>query len=769
MIAVDRKSRLPSLNLTLTIFTFIVVSLLSILLLDPINGAMPGIALDLSWPYTLADATARQIPFGRDMVFTFGPLSSIYSHAYLPDQRLAVVAFKAILVLTFCSSAVAISRPRVRWVALALPVILANLLLSDPFFLVAPWLLVALAANPMQNRFWYVTSLSVLSAVLGPLLLVKGSFTVPLIISVGAAAFIVSRRNWAQAVALPCAALVSIVGVWIATGQKLFDLLFYLRRSAYVASGYTNAMSVFGDSSEIWAYLTGAVVLVASLVVPRRAPLMTLLTAIVILFVAFKAGFVRHDGHSNIAGGTLALLGLLLFLSQGTLAAGVGLFASLSSWILIAGNYWPIDPASNWSRMVSVLNDNVAAIRAAEVDPGAFRRSFEAAKAEIAVLSALPETKGIVDLYPNAQAVLLASNREYYPRPVMQSYSAYTPELAFLNAEHLEGARAPQTVFFSIDPIDTRYPAMEDGLSWPALLGHYRFRSYAHVYAVLDRVPSASAGTVDPPTVSGTPRFGDTLTVPQNASFIWSKMQFHPTLLGRIISALFKLPLINMDVTTEDGQTKTFRVVPGMAGAGFLLSPEVSTAHDFVALRSTATDALAKQRVTTIKLHVNDSLGLWGKSFSVQFAPLRIPIDPAVDEVVLGRLDDGPQVDDLPAAGECTIDAVGSSPVTLSPIAVTGRTVMVTGWGFVSAATEGRDGGDLRLAVTPLGGATVYAKAERQPRPDVDIYFHLSKPTSAGFVSQVNLSAIDGPATLRVVQETSSGLAVCGPIVEINR
>ena len=764
-----RNSRRPLAVPALTVFTVAVISLLSILLLDPFNGAMPGIALDLSWPYTLADATARQIPFGRDMVFTFGPLSSIYSRAYLPEQRLAIVAFKAVLVLTFCSATVAISRRRVRWMALALPVILANLLLSDPFFLVAPWLLVALAAYSMQNRFWYITSLLVLSAVLGPLLLVKGSFAVPLIISIGAAVLVVSRRNGAEAVALPCAALASIIGMWIMTGQKLFDLPLYIRRSAYVASGYTNGMSVFGDSSEIWAYLTGAVVLIASLVVPRRAPLMPLLTAIVILFVAFKAGFVRHDGHSNIAGGTLALLGLLLFLSQGTLAAGVGLCASLAGWIVIAANYWPIDPASNWSRMVVALNDNIAAIRAAEVDPGAFRRSFEAARAKIADSAALPPTKGIVDLYPTAQAVLLASNREYYPRPVMQSYSAYTPELAFLNAEHLDGAHAPQTVFFSIDPIDTRYPAMEDGLSWPALLGRYRFRSYAHVYAVLDRVPTASAGTIDSPTVSGTPRFGDIVTVPQDASFIWSKMQFHPTLLGRLISALFKLPLINMDVTTEDGQTKTFRVVPGMASAGFLLSPEVSTAHDFVALRSTATDALAKQRVTTIKLHVNDSFGLWGEGFSVQFAPLRIPIDPAVDEVVLGRLYDGPQVDDLPAVGECTIDAVGSTPVTLAPMTVTGRTVMVTGWGFVSPAVEGRDGGNLRLAVTPTGGATVYAKAERQPRPDVDMYFHLPKPTSAGFVSQLNLSAIDRPTTLQVVQETSSGLAVCGPIVKIER
>ena len=539
-----------------------VVGALSILLLDPVNGAMPGVDLDLSWPYTLADATARHIPFGRDMVFTFGPLSSLYSRVFLPDQRLTVVVLKAILVMAFCLATVAMSRQTVRWIALALPLLVANLLLSDPFFLAAPWLLVALADSPMQSRRWHVASLLVLSVVLGPLLLVKGSLAVPLVVSTGAAAVVVSRRSLAEALALPSAALASILVAWLAMGQHLLDLPYFIRGEGIVAEGYTNAMSVFGDPREIWAYLAGVVLLLASQVVPRRAPLMPILTAVVILFVAFKAGFVRHDGHSNIAGGTLALLGLLLFLFRGTLAAGVGLLASLVAWILIAANYWPVDPASSWDRMTNALNDNITAIRAAEVDPATFRRSFEAAKAMIAASAALPPTNGIVDLYPDAQAMLLASNRGYYPRPVMQSYSAYTPELAFLNADHLQGPHAPKTAFFSIAPIDGRYPALEDGPSWPALLGQYRFRSYTQAYAVLDRVPSASADTIGPTTVRDTPRFGDTVTVPQDAPFIWAKMQFHPTLLGYFASALFKMPLLHMDVSTADGQTKTFRMVP---------------------------------------------------------------------------------------------------------------------------------------------------------------------------------------------------------------
>ncbi len=743
------------------------VCAVSTLLLVPVVGAVPGVSIDLSWPYTLADATARHIPFGRDMVFTMGPLSSLYTRFFLPDQRLIVCVLKAILVLAFCLGTVALSRRSIRWVALALPFLLANVILNDGIFLVMPWVIVPLATASWSNRRWHTASLLALSAVLGPLLLVKGTLAIPLAGSIGAAALVLARRSWLEALALPCAALAAIVIAWLATGQHLGDLPYFLRRESYVASGYTNAMSSMGDPSEIWAYLAGATVLLLSQFAPRRGPVLPTLTAAVILFVGFKAGFVRHDLHTTIAGGTMALLAFLMFLYRGNLATGIALVVSLAAGLFINANshFWSVDPASSWDRMVAGVAANLDALRVAEVDPDAFRRAFDEGKAKVAAVADLPPTSGTVDLYPNDQELLLASNRDYYPRPVMQSYSAYTPELAFLNANHLNGPHAPQTVFFGIDPIDEHYPSMDDGPSWPVLLGQYHFRTYAQAYAVLDRVAGALAGILDPTVMSGTPRFGDNVSVPQDMPFVWAKMQFHPTLLGRIASALFKLPLLRMDVTTVGGQTTKFRIVPGMASAGFLLSPTVTSARDFVALRSTVADVLAGQRVTSIKLHEDGELGLWGESFDVQFAALRIPSDPSIDAVVLGRLEDGPPADKLPVAGECIIDTVGGVPVTEQPVPVMGRTVTVTGWGFVSTAQEGRDGGSVRIALTPEASSTLYASAERQPRPDVDANFGLTRPTHAGFTAQVNLTGINGPTTLRIVQDGALGPATCGKAV----
>ena len=754
----------------------VVVGLLALLtlpLLVPAEGLMPGANIDLSWPYALADATARHLPFGRDVVFTFGPLSSIYTRFFLPDQRLEVTVLKAVLVLAFCCGAVATSRRSLRWGTLALAPLIANLFLVDSFFLVAPWVIVPLASDPWDDRRWKAPSLVALAAVLGPLLLVKGTLAIPLGVCVGAAALALGRQRPRLALALPCTAAASVAIAWVAMGQHPLDLPYYLRREAYVAGGYTDAMSLFGDPDEIWAFLAGAAVLLATRFVPRRAPAWPTLAGAAILFVAFKAGFVRHDSHAQIAAATLALLGTLMFLNRADGASAVGLLASLAAWLTIGAHVWPVDPASGWRRFTDAVADAADGIGEAARDPGAFRRRFEAAKAGIAEAAALPPTPGTVDLYPNDQTLLLAANRAYDPRPIMQSYSAYTPELAFLNAEHLRGARAPKTVFFAIQPIDGRFPSLEDGPSWPALAGRYRFRGFAQDYAVLDRIEDTAPAVLAAPTASASHAFGEPIALPPSLPFAWVDLQFHPTLPGRVASALFKLPLLWMDVTTADGRTRSFRLVAGMASAGFLLSPVVASARDFVALRSTATDALAAQRVTSVTVRQDGSAGLWGDRFDLRFAALRLRPDPAVDDVVLGHLDDGPQAEELPASGDCTMDSVGATSVDASagrdaPIQITGHTVTVRGWGLRSAA-RGDDGGDLRIALTPADGRTRYAPAVRQARPDVDAFFHLAKPTRAGFTAQVNLEGVDGPATLDIVQDGPTGLATCGPSTGITR
>ncbi|MBV8351256.1 MAG: hypothetical protein JOZ21_03155, partial [Verrucomicrobia bacterium] len=56
----------------------------TVLLIMPLSPSFPGVGLDLSWEYALNEAVARHLVFGRDIVFTLGPLGFVFANMYHP-------------------------------------------------------------------------------------------------------------------------------------------------------------------------------------------------------------------------------------------------------------------------------------------------------------------------------------------------------------------------------------------------------------------------------------------------------------------------------------------------------------------------------------------------------------------------------------------------------------------------------------------------------------------------------------------------------------
>ncbi len=201
-------------------------------------------------------------------------------------------------------------------------------------------------------------------------------------------------------------------------------------------------------------------------------------------------------------------------------------------------------------------------------------------------------------------------------------------------------------------------------------------------------------------------------------------------------------------------------MIAGMAGAGFLLSPTISTARDFVALRSNI-DVLADSKIISIKLHQESSHAFWGDSFGLDLSRFRVPPDPNVDVLFAGTLGSGPAIASLPNGGECVIDSLGGRAIDKSPMDVHAGAVSVKGWAMISS-TAGIASGRLRLALTPSeGGSTLYSEADRFQRPDVDSYFGLHTATSAGFSAQIDMTSLHGRYDLKVVQDGPDGSVVC--------
>jgi hypothetical protein len=252
--------------------------------------------------------------------------------------------------------------------------------------------------------------------------------------------------------------------------------------------------------------------------------------------------------------------------------------------------------------------------------PDRLPAEFGQANAAIRAASPFPGVRGTVDLYPTNLSLLFADGMKWNGRPIMQSYSAYTPELAEANAAHLRGNEAPENIFFAVEATDGRLPALEDGVSWPLLLNNYSIVGFRGNYLQMRRAARPSPMQFDRPTVAATARVGEWVNVPWSGELVWARIEMRPTIAGRLVLATFKLPRVSIELKLADGRTVRHRYIPEMGRAGFLLSPYVGSTLDFDMAGSGEGSG---RDVRQLRLET-PAVGLWERHIRLSFKVLGI-------------------------------------------------------------------------------------------------------------------------------------------------
>jgi hypothetical protein len=193
-----------------------------------------------------------------------------------------------------------------------------------------------------------------------------------------------------------------------------------------------------------------------------------------------------------------------------------------------------------------------------------------------------------------------------------------------MNAAFLRSSNAPETLFFGINPIDGRYPALEDGKSWLELLTRYEVRGISESNAaplVLTRSTAAREYHLEPLT-NVTAQFGEKVTVPNAGGHpVWVEMDIKKSLAGKIVSALYKPSVLLLNVSLGGGGESTYRIIPGMARSGFLLSPFIG---DNVSFGRLASRDLQRQLAGFYVATMSVSVDAWSGSSSDYRAPIQI-------------------------------------------------------------------------------------------------------------------------------------------------
>jgi hypothetical protein len=400
---------------------------------------------------------------------------------------------------------------------------------------------------------------------------------------------------------------------------------------------------------------------------------------------------------------------------------------------------------------------------AARMGEHGFRVDYQEALRKIQSEAPFEPLAGPTDIYPFDQAFLIASGFDWEPRPIPQSYSAYTPSLLQQNSEHLTGSRAPKHILFSVSPIDLRLPSLDDSSSWPTLLTSYRFERFDHGFAVLARQPLASSPRIDK-VAEIEADFGHAVELPPDVDLLWAKIDLVPSFKGRAKGFFYKLSPITLRLNFKSGDTREFRYIPGIGAEGFLLSPWVGDTLDFVKLMSRGGRWLlaAERPVSMTILAPAGENSAWRHPFRVTLSRLEAPAQADAEAAVLNGWGAPPGFPTTAVSeGACNVDNINGQRRDALALGAeaSGSYLRLTGW-YVPWQKEAPPDAIVLGFAAPEGDER-FAVASLEKRPDVGEYFGRPELVNVGFSATLDISGVSFPSEMRIYAQRNGKTAVC--------
>ncbi len=540
-----------------------------------------GWELDQSWAAALHMAHAQGLVFGRDLVFTYGPLGWLTTATMFYEGTGAIAI--AIRFPILVAVAHVIWR-RLRTLT-SVPVALAGCIglawMIGSVFLIggeAPLLVVFAVLGAYLSRLASPTSLPIprwvpgaLGALSALMLVIKFDTGV----SVAAWTVFVVSAEWllygqpVRRVVIAAASAVGSFGValvvlWVACGQPLGYLGTWLGLSASLFLGFNDAMAQPGYGWELqlaFASMAGLVVLVRQrgIVLDRRRNRLLWIALTASSFVFAKQAFLRHDSHSLRWWAFVGFAVLVLAVRRTVL---IGTFLVVPSVIVagaIAGSFTFTNPTASIRAVDRAFG---------QVTSHAERRQVRDWGRTI-LPKAHPLPDGIVSAI-NGDTVHIAPVRSviswiypttvFRPFPILQHYHGFTPKLDRWTADFVRGPRAPRYVVYERFAIDSRVDRWEPPETMLAMLCRYRFVTGDQQWQLFERRKDNACGQrrrID--VVEG--RVGEEIYTPlgDDDEIVVGRFggaAFSPGLVQRVRSLLSRPPIMDVFVAGDPNRRR---------------------------------------------------------------------------------------------------------------------------------------------------------------------------------------------------------------------
>jgi hypothetical protein len=552
---------------------------------------LPYGTLDGGWRAVLGHFAYSGLRLGDDLVYTTGPLGFLRTSQLWPDTYPHLLAWGILLGLALAAVfGHAMTRLPVagRWAVLAalvLLVLVRRSQLADLLYALEALLLFD-AMLPRVRERWWVEALAAAALATGALILVSNLVTALWV--VGAVTVL---RYWTDRSVSPLPAFFagSFGVLWLLSGQPLSVFGDYLHWGFEMISGYPEVMGVWGP---LWEVALAPLAFAALLVVlwvdrppgedPRRRLVLSVALA-GLFFLAFKSGFVRHV-RPRIVVPMVPVLAMVVGLATLRHRWPRGALLRLAALALVALaallTLTPAPEQTPWAFLRARVRSaawNVRILADGGPDLALLRRQDEASRARTRAAMPLSPLEGPVDVFGDAQGVALAHGLELTPRPVFQSFAAYTPELAKHNARHYRES-PPPLVLAQSNNFGRLPSTLLDARLFLELWSRYEPVEELGAFQLLRLRPGPPRRYRLVEVLSTTLELGEELTLQPHADAgpLWAEIEAPPNLLGRLVAFAFKPVQLRLRVGSGDGGERQLGFAAGPASGGFLLSPLVA-------------------------------------------------------------------------------------------------------------------------------------------------------------------------------------------------
>jgi hypothetical protein len=561
------------------------------------------------------------LQWGRDIIFTFGPLGYLDRPISVDYDLMKMSMFLRIFlhflyffsIFMFTIHSTAKAKGARRFASLLLMSVIA-FFFSPPLDYKLPLSVMLLLYVVLSNgklSFPYLALSVALSFLSSLAVLIKFSAAINIffifVLAICGLFLIRSHASVQKSLLLVTSISLTLLFtmiLWHISGQNLAFLPEYIKYSIDLSNGYNDAMALAGELWHVYVALVALAVLSAAFVyaaVTRRSDLSSFFVLnLGIVFMAFKHSFTRHDLHVynffSVYPTIFAMLLILFINGKSTvdlkstkLHKAILYSKSLMLIVLMTTSYAVAFPdiirgSTDITKTIPYYIDAYNLIANATYMKELFDSNKKAVSSQYVVN---PQTLSLIDnrsidIFPWDVALVWSYDLNWSPRPIFQSYSAYTSQLDKLNSNHFEEENSPEMVLYSYNSIDGRYPLFDDPETLRTVLCNYEYLGTNGEFVILEHKSRdlVSNSTRELGAVNG--KIGEVIQVPQvSDGYVFGYVDLDYSTLGRLMKIVYKPSAAYIQFKFKDGsQSPKFRLIPDIARNGILVSQYVSDASD---------------------------------------------------------------------------------------------------------------------------------------------------------------------------------------------